>query len=159
LTKESVWLDTFRKYFLERVSANVRARPSYWSYCKLTLNQATSCNSLLTFPLLIGFSSTHLEQRPASMRMNRIHFLAVLFQVSTPPCLRAAEPWDVPFASGTQSILDAAKRLPIPDSQPVLILLEQHHITIDDSPAQIGERVLQLLAQRTSSPLSGGWIR
>ncbi len=46
--------------------------------------------------------------------------------------LLAAEPWDTPFAGNPQVILDAAKRIPTPESQSVVILLEQHQITVDE---------------------------
>ena len=59
--------------------------------------------------------------------------LLVLFLLSLGPSLNATEPWDAPFAGSPQVILDAANRIPIPESQPVIILLEQHQITIDEA--------------------------
>ena len=66
------------------------------------------------------------------MKATRIVVLLVLIRFFFSPSLRAAEPWDAPFAGNPQAILEAAKRIPVPESQPVLILLEQHEIAVDE---------------------------
>jgi tetratricopeptide (TPR) repeat protein len=66
------------------------------------------------------------------MSATRILVLLALLQFPSGLSLRAAEPWDVPFAGNPQVLLDAAKRIPVPETQPVLILLEQHQIAIDE---------------------------
>ena len=65
------------------------------------------------------------------MKPTRILILLFLFRFPSDLSLRAAEPWDVPFAGNPQVLLDAAKRIPVPEAQPVLILLEHHQIVID----------------------------
>jgi len=64
------------------------------------------------------------------MKATRIVVLLVLLTLFSTPPLVATEPWDAPFAGNPQAILDAAKRIPVPASQPVIILLEQQ-IAID----------------------------
>src|SRR5437588_166120 len=66
------------------------------------------------------------------MKPTRIVALIILLRLSSSPSVRAAEPWDTPFAANPQAILEAAKRIPVPESQPVLILLEQHQIAVDE---------------------------
>jgi tetratricopeptide (TPR) repeat protein len=66
------------------------------------------------------------------MKATRIFVFLVLLQFPSSLSLLAAEPWDVPFAGNPQVLLDAAKRIPILESQPVLILLEQHQVVIDE---------------------------
>lgn len=63
------------------------------------------------------------------MKPTRIVLLIILLSSAS---VRAAEPWDAPFAGNPQAILDAAKRIPVPESQPVLILLEQRQIVVDE---------------------------
>lgn len=66
------------------------------------------------------------------MKPSRIVVLIILLRFSYSPSLLAAEPWDLPFVGNPQAILEAAKRIPVPDSQPVIILLEEHQIGIDE---------------------------
>jgi hypothetical protein len=66
------------------------------------------------------------------MKATRIFVFLVLLQFPSSLSLLAAEPWDVPLAGNPQVLLDAAKRIPILESQPVLILLEQHQVVIDE---------------------------
>ena len=66
------------------------------------------------------------------MKPTRIVVPIILFQFSFSPAVRAAEPWDAPFAGNPQAILEAAKRIPVPESQAVVVLLEQHQIAVDE---------------------------
>lgn len=66
------------------------------------------------------------------MKPTRIVLLIILLKLSCSVSVRATEPWDAPFAGTPQAILEAAKRIPVPESQPVLVLLEQHQIVVDE---------------------------
>src|ERR1700675_3872659 len=49
------------------------------------------------------------------------------------PTVRAADPWDAAFTGHPKSNIQAARAVPVTDEQDVLVLLEQHQYTIDDS--------------------------
>ncbi len=86
------------------------------------------------------------------MKATRILILLVLFRFPSDLSLRAAEPWDVPFAGNPQVLLDAAKRIPVPETQPVLILLEQHQIVIDEG-GRITSKVRKVFRVATEDAL------
>lgn len=67
------------------------------------------------------------------MRATKVWFPLVFLLLLSNLSLAATEPWDSPFEGNPQAVLEAAKRIAIPDSLAVVILLEQHHITIDDA--------------------------
>jgi Domain of Unknown Function with PDB structure (DUF3857) len=66
--------------------------------------------------------------------------------------LRAEEPWNAPFAPNSKAILDTASHISVSDSQPVLILLEQHEITID-SAGRITSKLRKVYRIATSDAL------
>jgi neutral trehalase len=68
-----------------------------------------------------------------SMKAIVLRFLALIGMLSTTACVRASEPWDAPFAGDPRAILEAAKLIPVPDGQMVMVLLEQHRYVIDEN--------------------------
>jgi tetratricopeptide (TPR) repeat protein len=68
-----------------------------------------------------------------SMKAIVLRSLALIAMLSTTACVRAAEPWDAPFAGDPRAILEVAKLIPVPDEQMVIVLLEQHRYVIDEN--------------------------
>ena len=52
---------------------------------------------------------------------------------SLAPTSRATQPWDIPFASNSQTIIQAARAISIPDDQSVVVLLEQHDYIVGEN--------------------------
>jgi tetratricopeptide (TPR) repeat protein len=62
----------------------------------------------------------------------KLFLVVILFSLAS-GAARAAEPWDTPFASDTRAQIKAARDIPVPDDQGVVILLEQHKYVIDEN--------------------------
>src|SRR5688572_13200821 len=60
-------------------------------------------------------------------------FLAILATSVLLPAAPTTPPWDAPFSGNTGAILEESRRLPVPDGQGAIVLLEDHKYTIDRS--------------------------
>ena len=60
-------------------------------------------------------------------------FLVVLFFSLAAGGAHAAEPWDIPFANDARAQIIAARDIPVPDDQGVVVLLEQHKYVVDEN--------------------------
>src|SRR5438876_4938093 len=58
-------------------------------------------------------------------------FFAILATSVLLPAAPATTPWDAPFSGNTGAILEESRRVPVPDSQGAIVLLEDHKYTID----------------------------
>lgn len=78
-----------------------------------------------------------------------LRFLALIGTLSTTACARAAEPWDAPFAGDPRTIVEAAKLIPVPDEQMVIVLLEQHRYVIDENGRTLSKvrKVLRIVTE------------
>jgi hypothetical protein len=84
-----------------------------------------------------------------AMKAIVLRFLALIGMLSTTACVRASEPWDAPFAGDPRAILEAAKLIPVPDGQMVMVLLEQHRYVIDENGRTISKvrKVLRIVTE------------
>jgi tetratricopeptide (TPR) repeat protein/transglutaminase-like putative cysteine protease len=83
------------------------------------------------------------------MEINRSGFLGVIAALVLLPTAQAAERWDAPFADDPKAIVEAARSIPAPDDQGMIVLLEQHQYTIDASRRTVSttRKVFRLMKQ------------
>src|SRR5260370_15093867 len=58
-------------------------------------------------------------------------FLGFIATAALMSYAHAAEPWDRPFADDLSAVVAAARSVPAPADQSMLVLLEDHHYLID----------------------------
>src|ERR1044071_6188140 len=66
-----------------------------------------------------------------NMCINFAFFLVILATSILLPAAPATPSWDAPFSGNTGAILEESRRVPVPDGQGAVVLLEDHKYTID----------------------------
>ena len=83
------------------------------------------------------------------MKGNSSGVFGVLAALVFLPTVQAPQPWDAAFAGDPKAIVEAARSVPVPDDQGIIVLLEQHQYKIDDSGRTISmvRKVFRIVKQ------------
>ena len=66
------------------------------------------------------------------MKLRTLFLLGVTAALALQTSPQTKEPWDAAFSGNPKAVLEAAKRIDVPDAQGVVLLLEEHQYTIDE---------------------------